>query len=155
MKRGTIISAEAREWETQGMWAPFFTRRGTNQVSVPFILTGSRAFVANKRLHFDPDDRITGKTIKAIELVGAAARAKVDPSVDNAASNSALGYLVLANAEGDELITIPLWALNRSQNGNKLQFLNVQVKWDNCYIRFTSGVLSAANGFLFNVYTEK
>lgn len=154
MRQGTITNAEAREWEAQGMWEPFFNRRGTNQVEVPFALTGNRSFVANKKLHFDPDDRITGKTIKAIELVGAAARAKVDPSVDNAASNSALGYMVLCNEEGDELITIPLWALNREQNGNKLQFVDIQVKWDNCYLRFTSGILSAANGFVFNLYTQ-
>jgi hypothetical protein len=155
MIKGTITEAETRAAVQAGIWARFDARRGTRRLAVPLVPALGQSFAQNAKIHFNPDNRITGSRLLGIELVSSAAAAKVDGSTDNAGTSQAPnGYLVLCDAKRDELITIPLAVLNRALNGNKIQFLDVSLQWDYCYIRLTNSTVSAGNGFLFNLFLD-
>lgn len=153
------VAAFFNKFNTSGLTQDFADKRGkkSKTVIIQFFATGQNVFRANKPFFFAQDIILSNSKIDAIEVLSTVnIRVPItNPQTDFADNNLKKGLLYLVDHCGDNIATLPLSSLCRSQNGNKLTFTNFEnINWGASYVKYIDGTtaLTAANSLAFQVY---
>ena len=154
------LEAFQKSFRDAGLTADWRDKRGNSikQVILGWNASGPKSYLAGRPTNFNRDSEINSSVIKGIELISGTQMTSIptNPPTDFIDAFFKQGYLFLMDDCNNEVASFPLSVLCKAQNGNKLQFTNFRVQWDNCYVMFPSqGGISQANSLLFTLYLEK
>lgn len=149
-----------KSFRDRGITADFRDRRGTSikPVILGWQASGPKSYLAGRPQTFAEDSEINAGIIKGIEVLSSSQLTVIpsQPATDFIDAKLDEGFLFLQDDCNNEVAQFPLSVLCKAQNGNKLQFTDMRVRWSNCYVMFpaASGI-SQANSLMFLVYLQQ